>query len=174
MHRAPRRQFDRIGNQRTDTGGGDAGGQVRCHGRKDVAAMEGGADIREKQLCVCDMADFRPGEIEQVAEDAVVRADEAMVRGRDENGTARCAHAGIDYGDMDGPGWEIGPALGEREARLAQLVALDFMGDVDDAGAGRDSGDDAFHHAYEMVLQTEIRQQGNQGRGRARRHGLIN
>jgi hypothetical protein len=125
-------------------------------------------------LCIRDMADFRPGEIEKVAEDAVVRANEAMVRGLDEDGTARCAHAGIDHDDMDGPLREIGPALGEREARLAELVRLDFVGDVDDAGAGRDGGDDAFHHADEVVLQTEIRQQGNQGRGRARRHGLIN
>jgi len=56
---------------------------------------------------------------------------------------------------------------------VAELVRLNFVGDVDDAGAGRDGGDDAFHQADEVVLQTEIRQQGNQGRGRARRHGLI-
>src|SRR5207302_5625744 len=116
-------------------------------GRKNIAAVKGGRDTGlEHPVLVGDFV----GALETVtlkhgADDSIVRQNEELALFRFyDNRLARGSNAGIDDHQKDGSGRVIRSYAKEVARGFFNLKWCDLVGDVHDAGIGRNANDDRF------------------------------
>ena len=147
--------------------------EMRSHGRKNVAAVEGGRDGRlDHPVLVGDFA----GGIEAVALDD--RGDEPVVGenkklafvGLYDDGFARRADAGIYDRGEDGARRIVRRDAGEKARAVFNGVRGDLMGDVHDAGVRSDIEHDRFANGHGVIGGAEV---GHEDDGGARGGGRV-
>ena len=142
----------------------DTGGEMRRGRREDVAAVEGVRDRLEPVVGVrkldrlLDSAEPVGGEDQE----PVVGADvEAPVGPAEGDRPAIAADARVDDREMDALRHE-GKRAREHQRALDDVVRRDPVGDVDHLGVRRDALDDSAARAHEVVLEAEVRQEGDE------------
>ena len=102
-----------------------------------------------------------PGSLGGEREQAVVGPDEpAAVPRAEGDGPPLRADIGINDGEMHADR-HVGDRLGEDERAGADVVAIDPVGEVDDAGLGTGPDDHPVADADEVVGQPIVRQEGD-------------
>ncbi len=88
-----------------------------------------------------------------------------MVGRFDDKGSACPSDSGVNDHQKDGLRWEIVKGYREPESRLANLLWLNFMADVDQLQMGVDPEHDPFHRSDIGVTLAEVREQGDNSCG---------
>ena len=129
---------------------------MRCHRRKNIAAMKCSAHGMEKIALVRDVPDFRlfPGEDHR--KHAVVRSDEVLAGHFGQQRPPRRSYARIDHDHMNRLLWKIAIRLRDGECAVGDLVGLHAMADVDQLRRRLDAENHALHDADKMVGEAEV------------------
>src|SRR5450755_4759677 len=96
-----------------------------------------------------------------------------MLSGRYHDDVARCAHPGIDHGNVHRTGWKIAKGPREPEARLGRPMDDDFVREVNDSCIGKATQYAALHHAHEWALMPEVSGDRDDSGGVRRAHNVI-
>ena len=142
----------------------DSRSQVSRGGREDVAAVEGVGDRLEPVGGICEL-DRLLDAAEPVGrehEKAVVRADvHAAVAPAKGDRLAVAAHARVDDCEVDALR-HVRNRAREHQRALDDVVRRDPVRDVDHLGLGGDALDHSVARADEVVLEAEVRQEGDE------------
>ena len=103
----------------------------------------------------------RFGLVVDSGEHAIIGRDKIVLVAGNENGTARCADAGIDHDEVDGFRREIRIGLSDGDGAVKNIVSEDVMGDVDDVDFGIDAENHALHYADQVIAGAVVRRQSD-------------
>src|SRR5207237_9514454 len=121
-------------------------------GREDVAPVKGRAHTRSEVFFVRDVKDAeRPPALVDVAEHAVVRADEDVTHAFDDDCATRRADAGVNDRDVDCACGECVEGREEREGPGLYVVRRNLVRDVNYLRAWVDGEQRALHRSDEVV-----------------------
>ena len=98
--------------------------------RENIAAVERLADGCQKIFRIRDGADFLSTFGQDEREDPIIRADEKLSSGFDQDGAAQRPDARIDHHHVHGPGRKVAPRLGDGEGGFGDIEGAAFMRDV--------------------------------------------
>jgi hypothetical protein len=151
--------FDRLAH----AGRRDAVGQMGGDRRENIATVEGLADGCQKILRIRDGADFVFTFGQDEREDPIIRADEELSGGFDQDGAAQGSDARIDHHHVHGPGRKVAISLCDGEGGFGDVEGAAFMRDVNHARLGTDPKNDTLHDPGEMIGETEVGGQSDDG-----------
>ena len=141
----------------------DAVCEVGGSGREEIATMERSRDRVERVLGVGELVRLLDAATARCRhEQPVVRPDVQPTFGVAQyESPSRPAHAGIDDREVNADGHEA-DRVREHQRPLQDGRRRDPVGDVDDLRLRRDALDHAVAGAHEVVLQTEVAQEGDE------------
>jgi len=130
--------------------------------RENVAPMKSRAQRWAIIFFIRQLIDERRGFVfTDVAEEAVIGADEEMLAGRDEERAAGGADAGVNYREVDCLRRKIFIGSEQRERACLYIVRGNLVGDVNDLRQWIDRQDRTLHRTNEIVGRAEIGQESN-------------
>src|SRR5581483_889941 len=156
------RQADVIGHLRTELRRIDAFAQPSGDRSKDIAAMKGLTHRMQEVALGSDMPHYELffACIHQ-RQHAIVRSDEQVIGGFDNDRTALAAHTGIDNHDMHRARRKEAIGLGDRPGTIEDVVGSDRVANIDDGGLRMEVQHHSMHDAYEWIVQTEVGSEGD-------------
>ena len=132
---------------------------------ENITAVKGGAD-RLPEIVICrNLVDNGVRlSLQDIGQDPVVRPHEKLISRRDGNRFTRTPDSGIHHGQVDSVRREVRVSLAEREGGRADILRGNRVRDVHEVEIRVDSQHHPLHCRDEMVLQAEVREQGNNAR----------
>src|SRR5512136_2902065 len=97
--------------------------------------------------------------LKDVAQHPVIRSDEVIAVGGNQQGATRTSHPRVNYHEMNGLSREV--RIGEvyQKGSLGNIVAGKVVAEIDDRGLGEDPQDNPFHDPHKGIVLSEVSQQ---------------
>ncbi len=132
-------------------------GQVGGDRSKDVAAVKG---VRNLRMEILPILNFEQRFAFKIAvypgENSVIRSQHKLSGVSGQEYSSPRAHAGINNDDVNRTRREPGEGMPQDKRRVVDILRLDFVRDVHNAGARDDAQDNALHGPDVMIVQAEV------------------
>jgi hypothetical protein len=137
--------------------------EMRGNWSEDISTVKRAADRLQKVFVIRNRPRFMWNLRIDHRENAIVRANEVLPCGFNQDRPACRSHSRVDYGRVYGLGWKVTIGLRNQERALTHLERANLVADVDSGRIRADTRYDALHDANKVVFQAEIRCQRNDG-----------